>query len=70
LDAQAGERSPIPETLRWRKWAAEPNGITGAAEFCRSCSIAGAKAMMRLFVWQLQSGLRLELASFMFTQCL
>src|SRR5271156_4855903 len=26
---QDGYRSPIPEKLRWRSWAADPEGITG-----------------------------------------
>src|ERR1700689_2745166 len=26
---QDGYRSPIPEKLRWRAWAADPEGITG-----------------------------------------
>src|SRR5207237_9086509 len=26
---QEGYRSPIPEKLRWRTWAADPEGITG-----------------------------------------
>src|SRR5438445_8032571 len=28
---QDGYRSPIPERLRWRAWAADPEGITGEA---------------------------------------
>jgi len=28
---QDGYRSPIPEQLRWRSWAADPEGITGEA---------------------------------------
>src|SRR5881296_3066930 len=27
---QKGYRSPIPENLQWRTWAADPEGITGA----------------------------------------
>jgi type I restriction enzyme M protein len=26
---QPGYRSPLPENLRWRAWAANPEGITG-----------------------------------------
>ncbi|MDL5503666.1 MAG: type I restriction-modification system subunit M N-terminal domain-containing protein, partial [Candidatus Methanoperedens sp.] len=26
---EEGYRSPIPEKLRWRNWAADPEGITG-----------------------------------------
>src|ERR1700728_3291622 len=26
---QDGYRSPIPKELRWRRWAADPEGITG-----------------------------------------
>src|SRR5437867_9598185 len=26
---QRGYRSPIPEKLQWRSWAADPEGITG-----------------------------------------
>ena len=29
--AEDNYRSPIPERLRWRKWAADPEGITGEA---------------------------------------
>src|ERR1700690_1698128 len=28
---QDGYRSPIPKKLRWRSWAADPEGITGEA---------------------------------------
>ncbi len=28
---QEGYRSPIPERLRWRSWAADPEGVTGDA---------------------------------------
>ena len=28
-EKQKGYRSPIPKLLRWRTWAADPEGITG-----------------------------------------
>jgi len=35
---EARYRSPIPERLRWRKWAADPEGMTGneLLEFCNN----------------------------------
>ena len=41
---QDGYRSPIPTELRWRTWAADPEGITGrgAARFRQRRAVSGA----------------------------
>jgi type I restriction enzyme M protein len=40
-----GYRSPIPLPLRWRTWAADPEGITGEALLHEALTPASTRAM-------------------------